>query len=96
MEEPQPRRRWWRKKRWQVAVAGWLLLPVVWPLAVGPLAYCERRGWIAEEWLERTYRPVYLALARTPLLPAHDAYLAWWRDRGEMHAAFWYYESGRR
>lgn len=43
--DADPKRRWWRKRRWRVALAFWLMVPIAYPLSLGPLSYVTARGW---------------------------------------------------
>ena len=43
------RKPWWKKKRWRLAVAAWLLLPIAYLLSSGPAAYVCRGGWLGVE-----------------------------------------------
>lgn len=70
----EPTRPWWRMKRWWAAAA---LLAVAGYLAsLGPLAYCEARGWLG---------PTAAARLRTPA-ELHTRYVHWWQWRGWTHA----------
>ena len=60
--DAEPKRPWWRKKRWRIASAIVLLIPVGYPGSMAPAAYCIGRGWIGESTLESFYGPVVRAM----------------------------------
>lgn len=43
MNEPEPKRPWWRNKRWWAT--GFLWLVIAYPLNLGPLVYAVARAW---------------------------------------------------
>lgn len=49
-------RPWWKKRRWRLALAFWLAVPVFYLLSAGPAAYCLGRGWITPETFASAYR----------------------------------------
>ena len=80
-EKPdKPRRRWWRRKRWQAG--GLVGAFVAYEAAFGPALYCYTRGWtpswtlrLSPEVLpESAYRAVGLS-----------AFYEWCRDAGWRH-----------
>ena len=81
-----PRRPWWRRKRTVAAL--WLWLLVAYPLSVGPVAYTMERGWIAEATAEAYARPIEVADdAAEAVGDAYQAYVNWFEDIGDRHAA---------
>ena len=46
MASSQPRRPWWKKKRWAAALALWLA--VAYPVSEGPYEYARVRRWISD------------------------------------------------
>lgn len=63
MEELDPRRPWWRKKRWGIALSFWLT--AAYPLSYGPaLGY-----WWADDgpWVDAAFRAVYAPMERLRL-----------------------------
>jgi len=58
--DAEPKRAWWRKKRW--IAAGGLLLAACYPLSLGPTMYAAGRGWVGEGTGEGFYAPVVYAL----------------------------------
>lgn len=86
MSEPQPKRRWWRKKTLWAAVV--LLLPLfVYPLSIGPLCYAASRGWLAGGPYYAPYRPIFWLAERGPEPWATYTlnYLLWWQELGARH-----------
>ena len=93
MDTPEkPKRTWWRKKRWRVVIAAWLLLPVAFPLSIGPALYCLHRGWIPGEGFDPSrriiafYRPVDSAVLGTPFAKPFNRWQVWWAELGSRHA----------
>lgn len=81
----EPKKRWWRKKRWAAAFALWLL--VLYPLSVGPAGYAEQRGWLPTKPLSLFYAPVIVAAAAVePRGGLYSAYLSWWGDLSRRQA----------
>lgn len=83
-----PRRPWWRRKRWRVAIAGWLILPAAYTLSLGPALYGVARGWVRHDHrLQAFYEPLSFVGRRS--VRAHRAferYATWWYLLGERHA----------
>ena len=86
---PEPKRPWWRKRRWRIGVAVWLAWPIFYSLAGGPLAYCEARSWIdSGTWnllYDRPFRPVHSSTGWRPFA-RHGEYVGYWLSLGRYHA----------
>lgn len=79
----------WRKKRWRIAVAAWLLLPVLADLSHGPAMYCYRRGWVSGDFGHWVYYPIARFWWHMPdaiRMPRHE-FVWWWNELGKKHAA---------
>ena len=91
----KPKRPRWRKKRWRLAAAAWLMLPAAFVSARGPLRYAEIRGWVSLELclsVEHVYEDVDDVLRRIGFIRFSlwwDDYAQGWQDAGLRH------ESGR-
>lgn len=73
----EPKRPWWRRKRgW---AAGSVLAVAAYLASLGPLAYCEARGWLGPAVAERLRTPADL----------YSRYVSWWRLRGWDHGGTW-------
>ena len=87
MTAPPPRRPWWRRKRWRIALGVWLALPALYVLGSGPYGYCEGRGWCGN-WPSRTiYQPFIRRIGDTAFGARWFAYNRACRDLGRKHAA---------
>jgi hypothetical protein len=93
-EAMEPKRPWWRKKRWAAAMLLWLFaVTIIYPLSNGPYDYCLGRQWISASTWERCrviYVPVEKALVwsgRTDLYYEWCAYCQRWCDAGYRHHA---------
>ena len=81
----KPKRTWWRKKRWKLALAIWLGSPILYPLSEGPAIYGYARGWY------RFYAPVDAVQASvqndysTTLGWPFLSYTVWWAELGYAH-----------
>jgi hypothetical protein len=76
---PEPRRPWWKKKRWAAALVLWLL--VAYPLSAGPAVYAVARWWLPGQALA-VYSPIF-ALVSLKESQSFGNYLGWW-----IHRAF--------
>ena len=56
MTSPPPRRAWWTRKLWRFALAFWLVMPVAYVAAYGPIIYACCRGWLGNDTWRATYR----------------------------------------
>lgn len=86
MTEPRPEKPWWRKRRWRLVIAAWLLLPFLYFASGGPAMYMIERGWLSPEAAATFYRPVHPVFRRYPALapPVHRHH-AWWRSLAARH-----------
>ncbi|MDQ3332301.1 MAG: hypothetical protein M3552_16900 [Planctomycetota bacterium] len=56
----QPKRAWWKRKRWIAAAVLWLVL--AYPLGFGVIPYADGRHWVPPEWygpLRTLYLPFF-------------------------------------
>ena len=79
----EPKRPWWRKKRWWAATLLWLA--VGYPLLLGPLTYAHFRGWVSAGAVLAAHEPVRLVLVGLPqgrfrntLIAYNGLYIDWW------------------
>lgn len=73
----------WRKKRWWVVGLLWLVLPVLYVLAEGPVGYCVARGWIPLGVWSDVYGPAWRPAVWLGGPPdAFVRYHFWWVERG--------------
>src|SRR5690349_5335269 len=86
MEEPKPKRPWWRKKRWRLVIATWLALPVLYVASGGPPWYAFNRYWVPDPVAASLIAP-YWVTSRLPhpLADAYAAYLRWWSRLALRH-----------
>ncbi len=56
MDEPKPKRPWWKRKQTWAALVVWLA--VGYPLSAGPAAYCLGQGWIVYPVYRTAYAPL--------------------------------------
>ena len=80
------RRPWWKRKRWRLTLAAWLMLPVVHVAGVGPHQYCIARGWDSPV-PPGFHRPLKTVLTWTGHRTALDPYRKWWFDLAKRHEA---------
>jgi hypothetical protein len=70
----EPKRPWWRQKRWWAA--GIIVAVAAYMASLGPLAYGEARGWISRNAAEQLRTPAAL----------YSQYVGWrwqgWNDGG--------------
>jgi hypothetical protein len=78
---PQPRAPLWKKKRWQAAAALWLLVPIAYVLAEGPLTCFSAHTGTPDAPLDFLYPAVVTDFVDSlPLLgPARAAWVDAWR-----------------
>jgi hypothetical protein len=85
---PDPRPRW-KKKRWRAAAAALLL--IAYPASAGPYAYAKSLGVVppaAQVPIGYCHLPlIAISGIAWPEGKLFDAYLNWWADLGERHAA---------
>jgi hypothetical protein len=55
-----------------------VLLPVLYALNAGPLAYCSARFGLPVRIIEALYGPLFRAIGGTALWPLFEAYINWW------------------
>ena len=55
-----------------------ILLPVLYVLNAGPLAYCSARFGLPVRIIEVLYLPLFRVIGTTALWPIFEAYLNWW------------------
>lgn len=55
-----------RRKRFVWAAVIWLMLPVIYPVSVGPVGYAVNRGWLPSRECNIIYRPLWTAAAMPP------------------------------
>ncbi len=83
MDDPKPKRAWWRRKRWRLAFAFWLVFPVVYAAGLGPAYYCHIHGWVSSRTVRYAYKPLHSVRAsgvvRWP--DWYRDYLGWWITR---------------
>ena len=61
----EPKRPWWKTKRWRAAIALWLL--IAYPLSLWPIAYLVGRGWVPLAPVKAAYAPLNgVKLVRVP------------------------------
>ena len=89
MDTPEKSRRlWWRRKRWALAFALWLLvLPFLYFLSGGPALYAIQRGWLSEDTATAFYVPCQPVFRRWPALADLILPYTWWYELGRRHAA---------
>ena len=83
------RRPWWKKKRWQTAVAVSSLL-AAYPACLAPVGYGVGRRWIPAPLADAYLWPIDATLGpseRTAVGRASAAYGGWGYDLGRRHAA---------
>jgi hypothetical protein len=56
--EKPPRRRWWQKKRWWAAALV-IVSPVSYAVSLGPVRYCNCRGWVSPKAEVVAYSPMF-------------------------------------
>ena len=80
MDTPEtPKRPWWRKTRWRLLVAFWLLLPAIYVLSAGPAWYaCCRWEAPSIDVYFAIYQPADALLGPTPLYDRWQDYVGWW------------------
>ena len=80
MDAPEtPRRSWWRKKRWRIAAALWLSLPILFLLSAGPAWYsCCRWEVPPLEMYDAIYGVADPVLMPTPFYDPWVDYVGWW------------------
>ena len=88
MTEPQPRRRWWTRKRWAAALAIWLVLPAGYVATVGTAWYCDARGWTPNELSWALTKPIDPLVEATGLERAWVSYNLYWTRLGWKHAGW--------
>jgi hypothetical protein len=64
----------WKKGRWWAVAVVFLLLS--YPALLGPLRYCDGRGWTP---------PTLWQVLWAPFNWYHDSYLQWWMDLAWEH-----------
>jgi len=71
----------------KVALALWLLLPLLYAFSCGPAAYCQRRGWISGPQWHVAYKPLMLIreVSSRPYRQVFIDYLIWWDNLAERH-----------
>jgi len=79
MGEAEPKRRWYRRKRWWASALLWLV--VTYPLLLGPLQYAHVRGWVSAELLTAVDRPASLVPPRVKVRTGFARWMVWWQDR---------------
>lgn len=86
MDEPKPKRPWWRKKRWWAV--GLLWLAVAYPVSIGPAAYLAVRGVASYETYNTIYRPMdrWFFGTRWSELCYAEEYVTWWVRLAERHS----------
>ena len=86
MDDAKPKRPWWRRKRWRVAVVLLMAWPALYPVAFGPAIYSWRRGWLPDGRFGSPYR---WPLARSGYVMREygvlDLWTMWWRDLADGH-----------
>jgi hypothetical protein len=55
-----------------------VLLPVLYALNAGPLAYCSAHFGLPVRIVEVMYGPLVRAIGGTALWPPYEAYINWW------------------
>jgi hypothetical protein len=87
MDESQPKRPWWRRKRVSAVLAAWLLAAYV--LSLGPAHYAAVRGWLPRPLLHGLgafHSPLTdgaYSMERAYGVPTHQlllGYVIWWRS----------------
>ena len=58
MDDETPRKPWWKRKRWRLALVVWLALPALYVAGYGPAMYCSGRGWVSDEEADAAYAPM--------------------------------------
>ncbi|MGC1274472.1 MAG: hypothetical protein WBC44_12250 [Planctomycetaceae bacterium] len=83
----RPKRPWWRKKRWIAAAALWLLLPIAYPLSLGPASYACRLGWIPVDTYNAFWGKPLRGLTGSSVSQAtgFQTYFEWWVRIGRLH-----------
>ena len=87
MDAPEPRRCWYRRRRWRVAAATWLILPAAYVLSLGPATYYIRRGWDETVDIRAIYTPLIAASEYAGNPTYLDGYVLWWIRLADRHAA---------
>ena len=86
--EADPRRPWWRKKRWIAAALLWLA--ALYPLNFGMLAYLAGREHLSDAAAEATmvvYLPLIRAAEEVPAIAnVLEPFVDWCYDLGDQHA----------
>jgi hypothetical protein len=77
-----PKRRWWRKKRWQAFALFWLI--AAGPIATGPITYGARRGWLPRQAADEAVRWINRCLGLIGLRPYAEEYQRWWGMQGSF------------
>lgn len=78
----EPKRPWWRKKRWQAAIVLWLSLPILYVFSAGPAAYGYERGWLSPSfYISIYYNPMYELRSLVPV----DVWMKWCATKGHEH-----------
>jgi len=85
-------RRWWARKRWRLAAALWLSLPILYLLSLGPAAYLVGRGWADAADVDPYYAPIFFVYEHPSVngsVVAHllGTYVNEMNDLGKRHAA---------
>lgn len=81
MNESNPTRRRWRRKRW--IMAGLLALVIGSPLGTGPVENMALRGWLPMESMVVGDAATFASLL-TPLASPYGRYRMWWWSLGEL------------
>lgn len=85
MEEPKPRRPWWRRKRAWAAIA---LTPFLgYSIGYGPAVYVAARGWLPPALADAAFAPAKLARLVPGLRHPVTVYAGWWAGLAAEHAA---------
>ncbi len=80
------RKPWWKRKRWHIAAALWLSLPILYPLSMGPAFYAWYSDWISDDVIVVFYSPIAEAQKRSPAIDAAmNSYVEWWFERYVRH-----------
>ena len=80
MSESEPRRAFWKKKRWYAV--GLLLLLIAYPLSVAPMIYCLGRGWISPSAVTSNtfYKPLFMAVDAASASEWSFEERPWWEE----------------